>query len=151
MKTIKEQFTKTCDHLDLCAEKYKNDKDFHEEIDNNSINILEECSIDIGGKEDIVKVNDESTLYFIIVENPNVALCDDDDLQNFVGAKDGEWSNLAYKDAQARINVGLVAFFFGALGVAGSIRADRPEYFYENSLILKSPDDYYAEYPNSPR
>ncbi len=72
----KIELEKTLNVFAFCGAKYKNDADFRQKIDNNTLDLKESFGIDADGKEVEFKVNTDDIFYFIIEEDKNQAIGD---------------------------------------------------------------------------
>ena len=131
----------------FCGAKYKNDADFRQKIDANTVDLKKEFGLDID-KEVEFKANSDDVVYFIIPENQ--VIMNDNQLSNIVAAKNGQYANMRYEDA--RVSIAALGIFaavnlFAGIGLAvyiTDIHADHPEYFKEGTLVFKSTAEYYG-------
>ncbi len=152
MTIEKEQLIKVLDTLCLYGEKYKNDADFRQKIDSNTLDLKEEFGLNTDTEVEF-KVNSVDTHYFVINEDANIALSEENQLSNINGAKSGD-SNTTFEQAQGQIAVdgiavvstGLLSWIPGLIlwDYATRVKQYHPEYFHKDTLVIKSSEEYYA-------
>ena len=129
-------------------EKFTSDPAFRDEMEKGNQETLAELHLDGFEGELIIKTNTNDTVYFIILDDINHELGENEAAHNIAGAKhDSNDPDISYGEAQGEIALGGLIFGFGALDEAEKIIKHHPEYFYENTIILKLPHDYYSSLP----